>query len=91
MTQTEVMTQTQPTAEIIKAYIREQFLYDRPEINLTPALPLVEERLIDSLQLMQLVQFLQERFGIWIDISDLVVENFATIAAMATFVEQHKR
>ncbi len=77
--------------EIIQAFIRERFLYDRPEAVLTPDLPLIEQRLIDSLQLMQLVQFLQERFSIEIDIMELVVENFATINAMAAFVEKQKR
>jgi acyl carrier protein len=84
-------TETQPTAKIIETFIRERFLYDRPDAQLTPDLPLIEQRLIDSLQLMQLVQFLQERFGIWIDVTDLMVENFATIDTMAAFVERLKR
>jgi acyl carrier protein len=84
-------TETESTAEIIRAFISERFLYDRPEVMLTPDLPLIEQRLIDSLQLMQLVQFLQERFGIFIDIMDLVVENFASIDTMAAFVETQKR
>ena len=82
---------TQSTTEIIQTYIRERFLYDRPEVPLTPDLPLIEQRLIDSLQLMQLVQFLQERFGIEIDIMDLVVENFTSIDTMAAFVQKLKK
>jgi acyl carrier protein len=84
-------TETQSTAGIIENFIRERFLYHRPDIQITPDLPLIEQRLIDSLQLMQLVQFLQERFGIWIDVTDLMVENFATIDTMAAFVEKLKR
>lgn len=86
------MTQptTQSTAEIIKAFILDRFLYDRPDFPLSGDLPLIEQRLIDSLQLMQLVQFLQERFEIWIDVTDLVAENFATIDTMAAFVQKQK-
>jgi len=84
-------TESESNAEIIRTFIRERFLYDRPEVTLTADLPLVEQRLIDSLQLMQLVQFLQDRFGIAIDIMDLVVENFASIDTMAAFVEKQKR
>lgn len=83
-------TQTQSTSEIIETFIRERFLYDRPETVLTPDLPLIEQRLIDSLQLMQLVQFIQERFGIWIQVTDLVAENFSTIAAMTALVQKQQ-
>lgn len=47
----------------IKHYIAEQFLYDRPEISLTDDFPLIEQRVIDSLQIVQLISFLQEQFG----------------------------
>ena len=88
MIQTQPVVQTQSNAAIIKEYIRERFLYDRPEVTLTQDLSLIEQRVIDSLQIMQLVQFLQERFNIWIDIIDLVVENFASIDSMAAFVQR---
>ena len=84
-------TDIESSTEIIQTFIRERFLYDRPEIALTPDLPLIEQRLIDSLQLMQLVQFLQERFGIEIDIMDLVIENFSSIDTMAAFVQKLKQ
>lgn len=83
-------TATESTADVIETFIRERFLYDRPEIALTHDLPLIEQRLIDSLQLMQLVQFLQERFGIFIDMMELVVENFTSIDTMAAFVDGKK-
>jgi acyl carrier protein len=91
MIQTQPVTQTQAIAATIQAFIRDQFLYDRPEINLTPELALIEERVIDSLQLMQLIQFLQEKFGFRIDITDLVIENFTSIDTMAAFVQRQKK
>jgi len=81
---------TESTIAIIEAFIRERFLYDRPETVLTPDLPLIEQRLIDSLQLMQLVQFLQEKFELRFDIMDLVFDNFASLSAMANFVSKQK-
>lgn len=84
-------TEMDSTAEVIQAFIRERFLYDRPEVAITHDLPLIEQRFIDSLQLMQLVQFLQERFGIFIDITDLVIENFISIDTMAAFVQKQKQ
>ena len=84
------MTVTQNTNETIKIFIHEQFLYDRPEVNLTPDLPLLEERLMDSLQLMQLVVFLEEKFALRIDITDLVIENFTSINTISAFIEKLK-
>jgi acyl carrier protein len=91
MTQTQTSTPEQTTADIIKSYIRERFLYDRPEVVLTAELPLIEQRLIDSLQIMQLIQFLQEKFAITVDITDLVLENFTSIETIAAFVQRQKQ
>jgi acyl carrier protein len=82
-------TAIQSNAEIVTAFIRERFLYDRPDVYLTPELPILEQRIIDSLQLIQLVQFLQERFAINIDITELVVENFSSIEVIAALVAKH--
>ena len=89
--ETQQAATQESTIEIIQAFIRDRFLYDRPGTELTPDLPLIEQRLIDSLQLMQLVQFLQERFGVWIDVTDLVPENFETINSMAALIDKQKQ
>lgn len=78
------------TKAAIKAYIAEQFLYDRPEITLTDDFPLIQQRVIDSLQIIQLITFLQEDFGILFEIEDLLLENFSSISAIAALVQKQK-
>lgn len=81
--------QTQIKAAI-QHYIAEQFLYDRPEINLTDDFPLIQQRVIDSLQIVQLITFLQEQFGFIFDAEELVLENFVSIHTIAALVQKQK-
>jgi acyl carrier protein len=48
---------------------------------------LLAARLIDSLGILELVQFLEQTFAIELTDDDLTPENFDSIAAMARFVE----
>jgi acyl carrier protein len=57
---------------------------------LTDSYPLLETEAIDSLAVFTIVQFLEDQFGIEVGDDDLVVENFATIEAMASMVDAKK-
>jgi acyl carrier protein len=48
---------------------------------------LLEEGILDSLGVLELVNFLQDDHGIPIEDEELVPENFASIDAIAAFVE----
>jgi acyl carrier protein len=45
-----------------------------------------DDHVIDSLQLMELVEAFQDRFGIDVSGKDLSPENFGSIAGMAQFL-----
>lgn len=57
------------------------------EAVLTDTYPLLETEAIDSLAVFAIVQFLEDEFGIEVGDDDLVVDNFASIEAMAKLVE----
>lgn len=73
-------------AEKIHAYITEAFLYDREDFLLTNDLPLIDQRVIDSLGLLRLITFLEETFGITLDPEGIVLDNFETINVVADVV-----
>lgn len=73
-------------AEKIHAYITETFLYDREDMLLTNDLPLIDQRVIDSLGLLRLIAFLEEVFGITLDPEGIVLDNFETIDVVADVV-----
>jgi acyl carrier protein len=55
-----------------------------------PELPLVQKGVIDSIELMQVVSFLEEHFGLEIDESEVVPANLRSLAAMAAFVRRKR-
>lgn len=48
---------------------------------------LLEEGILDSLGVLELVNFLQDEHGVPIEDEELVPENFASVNAIAAFVE----
>jgi acyl carrier protein len=71
-------------ADRISAYIREEELVD-PSQRLDPDTPLLNGRL-DSGDLLRLVEFLEESFGLSIEHADLTAEHFDTIRSLERFV-----
>lgn len=59
--------------------IKGEFSYDYP---------LIEKGLLTSLQVMELVMFMEENFGVIIEDDDIVEENFATVNHIAGLVEE---
>jgi acyl carrier protein len=49
---------------------------------------IIEEGLVDSTGILALILFLEERFGIEIDLEDINPENFARVGAIADFVNK---
>ena len=73
-------------AERTRAYIWENFLYMRPDWPLGDADPLLEGGVIDSIGVLELVEFLQREFGCTIPEHDITEANVGSIGAIARFV-----
>ena len=63
----------------IRRFIIEQTGWTEPATALTADYPLVENGVLDSLAIFQVVTFLEDRYQIEIDDEELVPENFETI------------
>lgn len=68
--------------QVIKDYIRQEFMLDKPEVILTNDLPLLQQGIIDSLGIFLLAGFMEERFGVKIAEEDVLPENFASVNAI---------
>jgi acyl carrier protein len=73
----------------VREFVLEKFPQAKKR-NLKDDLMLLESGIIDSLGVLDVVQFLEEAFSIKIDDEDLTPENFATLQTIVSFVE-HKR
>lgn len=71
---------------VINDYISREFVKDASLLPLRNATSLLETDIIDSLNLLRLVMFIQERYGITVDDVDLIPENFDTVDAICAYL-----
>lgn len=57
-------------------------------VTIEPDTPLLEQQLLDSVELLQLVMELETAFGISIPLEELVEENFADVNRVVALVER---
>jgi acyl carrier protein len=74
----------------IRNYIVDKILFDDGEI-LDEDLSFQESGVLDSTGFLELITFIEERFGIEISDWELVPENFDTLRKVAGFVQSKKQ
>jgi acyl carrier protein len=67
-------------------YVRDNFLYARPDFVLEPEHPLIAGRVVDSMGLMELIAFIDEEFGVNVEDEDITEQNLGTLAAITRYV-----
>jgi acyl carrier protein len=77
--------------EAVAAYVRENFLYARPDYVLRDDARLLDDGIVDSMGAVELVAFLQDRFSIAIPDDEITEDNFGSIADIATFIGRKRR
>lgn len=75
--------------EDIKKFILATFPLARKK-NIDYEELLLETGIIDSLGILEIVNFLIEELGVEIEEDDLIPENFKTIQTMVNFIERKK-
>lgn len=83
------MSETNGIHPPIRAFLLNKFPQAKKRA-LTDDLMLLESGIIDSLGVLDLVQFLEEHFRIKVDDEDLTPENFGTLQGMVSLVEQKR-
>ena len=71
---------------VINDYISREFVRDPALLPLADGAPLLDSGILDSLSLLRLVVFLEERFGITMGDADLLPENFASVDAICAYL-----
>ena len=84
------MTTFQPETirTLISTYITQELAYDQPGLVLTDDFELVGQGMIDSMDLLRLITFIEQKFNINLTPEDMQFENFATLHAITAFVLQ---
>jgi len=71
---------------VINEYISRELVQDPALLPLADDIPLLESGILDSLTLLRLVVFLEERFGITMGDADLLPENFASVNTICAYL-----
>lgn len=82
---------TMNTQEAVSDYICRELLFDERDRMPAPDAPLTGPGgVVDSVGLHQLISFLESTFGIEVGDLDIVPENFSTLSALFSYVEQKR-
>jgi acyl carrier protein len=79
-----------PTEAAIHEFLITDLLYDRDLAGLQPEDDLIERGLLDSLGILKVVTFCEERFGITIPDAEVLPDHMASVRAIAALVERVK-
>lgn len=70
----------------LRAYILDSFLMSEDETALEDGQSLLDSGVIDSTGVLELIQYLEETFGIAVDDEELVPENLDSVDNLMAFV-----
>jgi acyl carrier protein len=73
-------------AAAVQEFIRQNFFYEGPDLD--PAASFMEGGILDSTGVLELVAFLEEKFGIKINDAELTPDNLDSLSRIAAFVER---
>ena len=83
----ESVSMTQIIDQDIRGFVDENFLFGQSDDQLANDDSFLENGIIDSTGVMELVMFLENRFSIQVDDDELVPTNLDSINRLVAFVE----
>lgn len=79
MTRDDVLTR-------VRGFISDNFLYMRPDFELTDDASLMGTGIVDSMGVMEVIQYLEDEFGVLVADEDITEANIGTPNAIASYV-----
>ena len=71
-------------------YIKENLLVGQSDIELLPEDDLLGSGLVDSMGMMKLIGHIETEYKLTIPPQDMTIENFMTVEAISTYLQQQK-
>ncbi|MEL6864725.1 MAG: acyl carrier protein [Bacteroidota bacterium] len=76
--------------QIIIKFITGELHGGREDVSIAPEDDLLGSGLVESMDMMRLIQFIEEEFELKVPMQDMTIENFMTVEAMVKYIEQSK-
>ena len=77
--------------DVIKKFVIDEFLPDVNASELDVEHDLLADGLIDSLGVLKLIAWIEERFDLAVGDDDLDPDNFRSITAIDTFIDESRK
>ena len=75
----------------IRQYVAQNFLFSDNGFGLSDDASFLEEGVVDSTGVLELVLFVEEAFNIEVDDEEIVPDNFDSVNNLAAFIERKTR
>lgn len=72
--------------EKVAAYIADNIIFSKKGFPYSEDASLLENGIIDSMNVLELVMFVEEQFGLQVDDSEIVPENFDSIQKIGAYI-----
>lgn len=76
------------TRDAVRTYIIENFLFGDAEPLRSDDISLLDEGIMDSVGVMELVAFLEQDFELTVEDDELVPENLDSVSNLVTFISR---
>lgn len=73
--------------QLLRSFFREM----HPTLEVDPELDLLESGALDSLGIVELMAFIEEKFGISLDPAAITASNFRTMNAVLSLIRSHEK
>jgi acyl carrier protein len=75
----------------LRKYILQNFMYTDDESRLTREMSLIDNGVIDSTGVLELVSFIEESFGVKVEDTELVPDNFDSVTRLLNYIERKQK
>jgi acyl carrier protein len=69
-----------------RGFVMQNFLYTRPHAVLEPEEPLLGAGIIDSMGVIELVDWISSTYGIYVEDDEITEENLGSLGSIARYV-----
>ena len=85
-----MMTETASIEATLRQHLAREILFTGQTYPHSDEASFLENGIVDSMGVMQLVMFVEERFGVSVNDADIVPDNFDSVARLAAFIRRQQ-
>ena len=74
----------------IRTYIAQNILFSGNSYPYADEVSFLDQGIVDSMNVLELVTFIEDRYGVQVDDRDIVPDNFDSVSRLAAYVRRKK-